>query len=292
MATEKTPSGSPERISWHPAFVQAMRLEREPYKDILEFTSESQLTSEPLRVDLVIVIKTPGAVIDKNIARIFKRVNILEYKSPGDNSSIYDFYKVLGYAALYACLNKTDMRDMTVSLVGTRYPRELFKYIAEDKRYTVREVSPGIYRITGFLIDIQVIESGKLPLEENLWLKGLNRGLNAETAGSIMEASREKYGPDIAAYLHAVLLTNAKTIVEVSKMSKSEEAKFYEVLEKAGLTAKWEDRGRAKWEAIGEARGEARGEKTAWEKFAALLEQGYSADELKQMIPAGVSDKR
>jgi hypothetical protein len=136
---------------------------------------------------------------------------------------------------------------------------------------------------------MQVIETKKLVPEENLWLKGLNRGLNAETAGSIMEASREKYGPDIAAYLHAVLLTNAKTIVEVSKMSKTEEAKFYEVLEKAGLTAKWEDRGRAKWEAVGEARGEARGEKTAWEKFVSLMEQGYTVDQLKRMAPS--SDK-
>jgi hypothetical protein len=57
--------------------------------------------------------------------------------------------------------------------------------------------------------------------------------------GSIIEASREEYGPDMAVYLHAVLLTNVKTIVEVSKMSKSEEARFYEVVKKAGLTAKF-----------------------------------------------------
>jgi hypothetical protein len=51
-----------------------------------------------------------------------------------------------------------------------------------------------------------------------------------------------------------------------------------------GLTAKWEDRGRAKWEAIGEARGE----KTAWEKFVSLMKQGYTVDELERMVPAGV----
>jgi hypothetical protein len=39
----------------------------------------------------------------------------------------------LGYAALYAVLNKAGMRDMTVTIVGTRYPRKLFKYIREDK---------------------------------------------------------------------------------------------------------------------------------------------------------------
>ncbi|MDR1095780.1 MAG: hypothetical protein LBL31_05280, partial [Spirochaetaceae bacterium] len=149
MATEKIP--------WHPAFFQAMRLELEPYKDALEFISEHQLTAEPLRIDVVIVKKAPGVVIDKNIARIFKRVNILEYKSPEDYVSVRDFFKVQGYAALYASLNDIDIEDMTVSLVETRCPKELFKYLAQNKRYTVTEDSPGICRITGGLADIQVI---------------------------------------------------------------------------------------------------------------------------------------
>ncbi|MDR1147954.1 MAG: hypothetical protein LBK66_04920 [Spirochaetaceae bacterium] len=124
-------------------------MELEPYKDALEFISEHQLTSEPQRVDLVIIMKEPGTVIDKNIARKFKRVNILEYKSPEDTVSVWDFYKALGYAAQYAWQNKTDPEDMTVSLVVTRHPRELLKHIAKNKRYTAAEDSPGIYRITG-----------------------------------------------------------------------------------------------------------------------------------------------
>jgi hypothetical protein len=79
---QKKPAGGTGRIPWHPAFVQAMRLELGPYKDVPEFTSEHQLASEPLKIGMVIVKKAPGVVIDKNIARIFKRVNIMEYKSP------------------------------------------------------------------------------------------------------------------------------------------------------------------------------------------------------------------
>ncbi|MDR1231419.1 MAG: hypothetical protein LBK61_08465, partial [Spirochaetaceae bacterium] len=62
----------------------AMRLELEPYEGVLEFRTEHPLTSEPQIIDLVIILKEPGTVIDKNIARAFKPVNILEYKSPGD----------------------------------------------------------------------------------------------------------------------------------------------------------------------------------------------------------------
>jgi hypothetical protein len=172
---------------------------------------------------------------------------------------------------------------MTVSLVETRHPRELFKYIAQNKRYGVREVSPGIHRIAGCLVDMQVVETKKLAPEENLWLKGLNRGLNAETAGSIIEASREKYVPEIAAYLHAVLLINAKILEEAVKMGKSEEATLNEVLKRMGLTAKWKTEG--------EAIGEARGEQTAWEKFAAMLEQGYTVEQLKRMVPARIEKR-
>ncbi|MDR1147314.1 MAG: hypothetical protein LBK66_01640 [Spirochaetaceae bacterium] len=58
-------------------------------------------------------------------------------------------------------------------------------------------------------------------------------------------------------------------------MNKTEEITLDEVLEEAGLTKKWEERG------------EKRGEKTAWEKVLTLLEQGYTVDELKRMAPGG-----
>jgi hypothetical protein len=58
-------------------------------------------------------------------------------------------------------------------------------------------------------------------------------------------------------------------------MDKTGETTLDEVLERMGLIAKWE----------------AIGEKTAWEKFAAMLEEGYTVDQLKRMVPAG-RDKR
>jgi hypothetical protein len=48
-------------------------------------------------------------LIEKNIARIFRHINILEYKSPEDYFSVYDFFKVLSYVFLYASLNKTSL---------------------------------------------------------------------------------------------------------------------------------------------------------------------------------------
>ena len=79
------------RILWHPAFVQAFRHELEGYLDMLTFESEYQLTTEPLRIDLLIIKKEKGVVIEKNIARIFRSCNVVEYKSPSDHVTIEGF---------------------------------------------------------------------------------------------------------------------------------------------------------------------------------------------------------
>jgi hypothetical protein len=273
MDQSTAPSSS--HIPWHPAFLQAIKLELEQYKDALEFLSEYRLTTEPLEIDVVIVKKAPELVIEKNIARIFKRVNILEYKSPEDYFSVYDFYKVLSYAFLYAALNKTVIEDMTITVIETRHPRDLFKYLGENKNCGMREASPGIYIITGYPMDIQVIESKKLPQEENLWLRGLAADLNAEAAGTILEESRKRgRWADLAAYLYALLNANAETIEEVYRMANGK-LTLGEVLEEVGLTAEWEKRG------------EARGEKNGWEKAIELLKQGYTLEQLEQMSPGG-----
>ncbi|MDR1024694.1 MAG: hypothetical protein LBL56_03130, partial [Treponema sp.] len=137
---------SPSPIPWHPAFVQALQLELEPFLHSLEFTSELPLTSEPLRADLLIIKKSPSLIIEKNIARRFKEVNLLEYKSPAAYISIHDFHKTLAYAFLYASLHKTDMDAMTVSIIGSRHPRKLFRELRE-KGYGVEERERGIYEV-------------------------------------------------------------------------------------------------------------------------------------------------
>ncbi|MDR1046791.1 MAG: hypothetical protein LBL64_03380 [Treponema sp.] len=175
---ENQPPDEP-RIAWHAAFVEAIQMELEPYRDLLEFKPEYPLTAEPLEIDMVIIKKAPEIRIEKNIARIFKAVNIVEFKSPEDYFSVYDFYKVLSYAYLYAVLNRVVIQELTITVIESRYPRDLFKYIQEEEQGTVKENSPGIYQISGYNMSIQVIESKKLSPGENLWLRGLNKDRDA-----------------------------------------------------------------------------------------------------------------
>jgi hypothetical protein len=60
-----------QRIAWHPAFVEALQMELQAYRDVLEFKIEHQLTAEPLKIDCVVIKKAKNVVIKKNIAAIF-----------------------------------------------------------------------------------------------------------------------------------------------------------------------------------------------------------------------------
>jgi hypothetical protein len=44
-----------DRTNWHPAFSEALKASYRNYRDRLEFNVEHQLTTEPLRIDSIII---------------------------------------------------------------------------------------------------------------------------------------------------------------------------------------------------------------------------------------------
>ena len=85
-----------EKIQWHPGFFAGMGLELKGYH--LNFESEHELTRGPLYIDILIIRKLTDEKIDNEIGEIFRRHNIVEYKSPNDELSIDVFFKVQAYA--------------------------------------------------------------------------------------------------------------------------------------------------------------------------------------------------
>ena len=128
-----------------------------------------------------------NTVIKKNIATIFRKINLAEYKSPDDNIVVADFYKVCSYAYLYACLEKIPITALTISFIGNTYPRKLFQHLKNFLNYQVEEKSPGIYTVKGDKFPIQIIDSRKLSENDNLWLRSLSNQLNYAGAARIIE---------------------------------------------------------------------------------------------------------
>jgi hypothetical protein len=80
------------RRLWHPAFVEALKMQLLLWADILDFEAEYQLNAAPFIVDILIRKKRKDAVIGNSIAAIFRGFNIVEYKSPHSHVSISDFH--------------------------------------------------------------------------------------------------------------------------------------------------------------------------------------------------------
>jgi hypothetical protein len=232
----------PRKLKWHPAFLQALQQELIEYKNSLQFKYEYQLTSEPLRVDLLIIKKSPGLAIDKNIARIFRSDNIVEFKSPDDYLSVRDFLKVYAYACLYAAITPgAEFAGLTLTFVEHRHPRELISYLSGERRYGVEETMPGIYTVRGDYLPIQIIETKRLSADENLWLKSLSNDLESGAAKVILEAGKGA-ARELGAYMDVVLRANPQAFLEAWNMANGT-ATFEEVFTEAGIIPRWIEQG-------------------------------------------------
>jgi len=229
-------------------------MELQEYQDILEFHPEYQLTSEPLRIDCVVIKKVKDVIIRKNIAVIFREWNLLEYKSPDDYISVADFYKVYGYACLYASFNKVPITSLTVSFIESHYPQKLLDHLKNERNYSVAETGSGIYTISGDILPIQIIDSRRLSAEENLWLKNLNKELGYTAITQVdKEINRQGKAARIAAYWNAIMHANPTAIQEAIEMKRI--SKLDRVFIETGWAAEWEAEGRAEGEARGRAEG-------------------------------------
>jgi len=238
------------RISWHPAFVQAIEHELEDHRNDLSFESEHQLTTEPLKIDVLIIKKKKNVVIKKNIAQIFQTCNVVEYKSPKDRATIEAYHKTQCYARFYASLNKVDINEMSVTVVSTGHPRKLLTFLRNQ--YSVKSMQQGIYLVEGDTCPTQVLVSEELSEQDNFWLTGLRSDLTTEQLARVFTAAVGK--SKIDAYVYAIGEANAEMLEELHMRRK----KGVILTEK--LDAYFYEKYGATYIAIGEAQGEARGE--------------------------------
>ena len=162
-------------IDWHSAFYDAIQMELAQDRDKLRFEREHPLNVEPLRPDVIIIKKTPGTALHQKFAEIFRWHNLIEFKSPEDSLSVSDYIKTFSYPCIYQHEANISYKDITLTLVREMYPRGLLKYLKTDLNRVVNERSPGIFTVDGEMFPVQVIVGKRLPKDENIWLKNLNK---------------------------------------------------------------------------------------------------------------------
>lgn len=213
-----------ETLQWHPAFYAGLQIELQEEADNLIFENEHQLGTKPFGIDVLIIKKESEKPIQKNLGKVFKKYNIIEYKSPDDYLSIDDFYKVYGYCCFYkAEAHGTDsiqINEMTISLVSRKCPRKLLIHLQMERNYRIKQMENGIYFIEGDIIPIQIIVTKDLEINENLWLRSLTNHLEkAEDAEKLIEEyTKNKENNLYKSVMNIIVRANREKFEEVKEM--------------------------------------------------------------------------
>ena len=176
-----------EKLQWHPAFYAGLQIELQEDSDNLIFENEHQLGTKPKQIDALIIKKQKDIPIKKNIGKIFRGHNIVEYKSPTDYLCIDDYYKGYAYAMFYKSdtqkVDEIQISDITLTFVSTKYPQKFVEHLKTQWNYRFEQKYPGIYYIQkeSDILPIQLIVTSELKWEDNLWLRSLTNKLEDRT---------------------------------------------------------------------------------------------------------------
>lgn len=159
----------------------------------------------------------------KNIGRIFRRYNIIEYKSPDDNLTINDFYKVYGYCCFYQ--SDTDKiceippEELTITFICNHFPRKMIQHLKEFHGLDIRHVEAGIYYITGDAFPIQLLVTRELDPKENLWLQSLRNNMSKpeEIETLLKEYETKKSSKLYQAAMEVITRANWDAVKEVKE---------------------------------------------------------------------------
>ena len=169
---------------WHLGLKPAVDLELADERPNLSYFREFSLNQQALEIDLLIIKKEGDQSIRNEIGRLFRKYNIIEYKSPKDELNIDTLYKVGGYTSLYKAYGDTvDERradEITTSLIRKAKPVKLFRYFEE---HGIRLENPfkGIYYVKdGVLFPTQIVVTKELNPQEHMWLTALSDGMQKQ----------------------------------------------------------------------------------------------------------------
>lgn len=272
-----------EILQWHPAFFAGIQIELAEEADELTFDNEYQLGTKPKQIDVLVVKKNEAYAVKKNIGRIFRKYNIIEYKSPPDYLSIDDFY--IGYA--YACLYKTDtakvnergIGQITLTYVTYRYPKKLMKHFSKERGFTVTREEKGIYYVSGDHIPVQIIVTKDLSEQENLWLRVLSDKLNENELAQRMLQEYERNRENIlySSVMDIVVKANKDAFMK-------EGSAMCEELDKI-INAKLDAR-----EERGRNEGRSEGENDSKRRTARnLIKMGMSIEQIAEAVEEDIS---
>ena len=204
LLSPKQPEKEPNK-QYHPPACASLELELRDVRDEVEYHPEFLLNTLPNRIDVLIVSRFERVHSSSGIAVIFKKYNIIEYKSPDDTLDNAIFNRTTAYAYLLAAKYQgiRPERDVTLTFIRKRKPLKLMKELREWG-YEISEYERGIYHVKRKdFMDMQIIVTKKLG-ERYHWITALSDQVELEQIERIRE--------DIAGFTDERDLLNAEAV--------------------------------------------------------------------------------
>ena len=155
--------------------------------------------------------------------QIFRKYNIIEYKSPDDHLTINDFYKVYGYCCFYQSdtngVCQIPPEELTITFVCNHFPRKMIQHLKNFRGLNLARIEPGIYYIIGDAFPIQLLITNELDPNENRWIQSLRNDITKieEIEPLFKEYETHKSSTLYQSAINVITRANWNTIKEVKK---------------------------------------------------------------------------
>jgi hypothetical protein len=198
-----------KKIKWHPGFYAGIEYDLRKYRNELEFKREYLLSKEPTKMDLLVIKKRSNVIIDNAVGKIFRKYNVIEYKSPDDELSVDELYKTIGYACLYKgygqFVDEISASELTVSIFRHTHPYKLMENLV-DMGAKVESKLSGVYYVSGVInLPLQIIVVRELDDEAFNALRILTHGADETDVKRFILESRSVNIPADKHNIDAVL---------------------------------------------------------------------------------------
>lgn len=178
------------RSDWHKAFEAFLKFKTHKYKGIT-IRTEVEIGTDTPRTDYVILTEEETQDFEESIFKMFRKINILEYKNPKDSLNKRVIYKALGYANLMigTAEHEEDVPEdeVTISIFRSVKNPELWKEMKKAGELIETDTA-GIYRVIGYTkLPFQIIITSELKGKEYAACRALTDKANEVDVEQVIE---------------------------------------------------------------------------------------------------------
>jgi ligand-binding sensor protein len=198
------------RSDWHKAFEAYLTILISKYEGV-KLDSEVEIGIDPPRADYIILVNDEGTEFKESIFKLFRKVNIIEYKRQDDALNEAVIYKACSYAGMYIAANAhggIQKDQLTISIFRAVKNPMLFSAL-EKSGNLVRTDTPGIYRVSilsgVFDIPFQIVITGELEGNEYAACRVLAAKAEEADMRQVISLARDETG-EVAKNCYRIIL--------------------------------------------------------------------------------------